>query len=47
METWNGSNVFYQKKKNHPQFQGDPKAQMKLCANRYGVLNCYQRKFTS
>lgn len=24
--------------KNHLQFQGEPKAQMKLFANRYGVL---------
>jgi len=44
METCNGSNVFCQK---HPLFQGDSKAQMKLSAGRYGVLNCYQRKFFS
>lgn len=28
--------------KNHLQFQGEPKAQMKLCANTYGVLKCCQ-----
>lgn len=33
--------------KKHPQFQGDPKAQMKLSAKIYDVLNCYQRKFIS
>lgn len=30
--------------KKYLQFQGYPKDQMKLSANRYGVLNCCQRK---